>query len=670
MIKRTIYLLAFASIRLSTLAGILPVDEPIPFFQLGDPRDDAKMTYLYANTIADFSPDLIHDWRIHGAGLQESRQDSLMLTAYQGDFVYWYDKPLPENFVLEFEGRRLSHYGAFAIYYSASLPSIDEKYKRVSLFNGKKGMSVLSDETGSSLKNRVDLAALGPDRTYRYRLIKWNGRMQLYLNGMLQMDYTTTQQEGNYVGLGLTEGSKMLLNQLTFYSLDQNPFDIPDQLRKVKVKNESELKDAVKQAIPGDIILLKKGYYTNLQIDVAVSGTASKRIVIQAERPGEVVFDGFPQITISGDYISLKDIIFKDGEAGIEIISDPSVWRELVLIKGNFNQLSGCLFDNFDRNPVFKNIRLLWVRLEGRSCRIDHNAFIGKRSKLNLLRTGGQVHAFNRIDHNYFNLFPGITHPIMIGSGWILNNESHTVVEFNLFERCVGEIISDKTSKNINRFNTFFNSAGAISLRQGFNTHVYANYFIEDKTGHEVWSQKRIDHSLSVGVNVRLSGLLIENNLFNTYFPAVILRSGAPEGFQEPGRHRNLPRHYAPASNTLIRQNTIISRNTAFVIEPAKEATDVKNRIQLASDITIRDNLIVNESITKLFDIDKKEQLAFQDNMLSNFMQIPAHINQTNRIDKYYDYLKEKKSYGAPSVVVVLAPQKKDVGPAWYSINQ
>ena len=49
-----------------------------------------------------------------------------------------------------------------------------------------------------------------------------------------------------------------------------------------------------------------------------------------------------------------------------------------------------------------------------------------------------------------------------------------------MFKHCNGEpeIITSKSSNNIYRYNLFFESEGALTLRHGNATHVYGNYFI------------------------------------------------------------------------------------------------------------------------------------------------------------------------------------------------
>ena len=85
--------------------------------------------------------------------------------------------------------------------------------------------------------------------------------------------------------------------------------------------------------------------------------------------------------------------------------------------------------------------------------------------------------SYHRIDHNYFGQFKlcginGAETIRIIDTDSLRHAPSRTIVEYNLFEECDGEataIISNKSSENIYRGNTFVRSMGALTLRKGDN---------------------------------------------------------------------------------------------------------------------------------------------------------------------------------------------------------
>jgi poly(beta-D-mannuronate) lyase len=67
-----------------------------------------------------------------------------------------------------------------------------------------------------------------------------------------------------------------------------------------------------------------------------------------------------------------------------------------------------------------------------------------------------------------------------VGYSWQSMNNSGTVVEKNLFDRCDGEIeiISSKSCENVYRDNTFWDCAGMFTLRHGNRCRVENNIFV------------------------------------------------------------------------------------------------------------------------------------------------------------------------------------------------
>ena len=102
----------------------------------------------------------------------------------------------------------------------------------------------------------------------------------------------------------------------------------------------------------------------------------------------------------------------------------------------------------------------------------------------------------NQFDHNYFKDFvkvrDNVQEAIQIGQlNFNLGYYTNTVVEFNLFENVSGEgengeIISNKSSGNIYRYNTFRDCLGSLSLRNGSGCTVEGNWFFNVGQGCKV----------------------------------------------------------------------------------------------------------------------------------------------------------------------------------------
>ena len=91
---------------------------------------------------------------------------------------------------------------------------------------------------------------------------------------------------------------------------------------------------------------------------------------------------------------------------------------------------------------------------------------------------------YHRIDSNYFaDRPPGNGNgweTIRIGLSGVAQSNSFSVVENNLFERVDGEneAISNKSSHNTFRYNTFRDMAATLTLRHGNDATVEGNFFL------------------------------------------------------------------------------------------------------------------------------------------------------------------------------------------------
>ena len=103
----------------------------------------------------------------------------------------------------------------------------------------------------------------------------------------------------------------------------------------------------------------------------------------------------------------------------------------------------------------------------------------------------------NKFDHNYFKDFvevrDNVQEAIQIGQlNYNLGYNANAIVEFNLFDNASGEgthgeIISNKSSGNVYRYNTFRNCLGSLSLRSGGNSTVDGNWFFDIEEGLKVF---------------------------------------------------------------------------------------------------------------------------------------------------------------------------------------
>jgi len=319
--------------------------------------------------------------------------------------------------------------------------------------------------------------------------------------------------------------------------------------------------NAISSATAGDIIIIPDGTYSNIGIiKYSVSGNANNPITLKAENPGGVIFEGRMKIEFTGSYLIVKDFWF-------------SKTKEInaIQFKGSsFNRVTNCAFTECAYQTIM-------AEGAGSSAstnnRIDHNFFANNYSSIIFVSMNQYNNANWRIDHNLFKDAGGSgnnVEMIGLGSGLLdFEYETNHIVERNIFDNCAApgepEVISNKTSNNIIRYNVFKNSKG-LNLRAGNNCIVEGNYLFGEPG------------KTSYGIGIAGSGHLIINNYLENIQTKTAIHISAGN---ETGT--------APVSkNCIIAYNTAISSNTYSVFTGGDSIA--------AHNITIVNNLFIQST--------------------------------------------------------------------------
>jgi hypothetical protein len=247
----------------------------------------------------------------------------------------------------------------------------------------------------------------------------------------------------------------------------------PPPTRTFRVSSLSALQSRINSALPGDLIILTNGVYTSTAtINIDRQGTAQNPITISAD-------------TIGGAEIR--------GSASFSVNS-PAAWIvirgfRLTHSIGTVQARAGASHIRLTRNVFQLTGDGRYLLVSGDDCEVDHNTFQNKS-------TAGQMFSIHGpgssgmaqrawVHHNLFQNFTSIGanggETLQIGlSGRSLTN-AHTLIENNLFVNCNGEneMISNKSSANTYRYNTFRDSAsGELTLRHGNDCVVHSNFFL------------------------------------------------------------------------------------------------------------------------------------------------------------------------------------------------
>ena len=243
------------------------------------------------------------------------------------------------------------------------------------------------------------------------------------------------------------------------------------------VSSAKALKRVERSLSPGDVVILRNGDWHNQQVKLTANGQAEQPIYLKAETAGQVKLTGNSSLSIKGSSIIVSGLLFADGALNKNK-------NHVISLEGNHHRLTESAIINY--NPQSIDKRYFWVSLTGNNHRVDHNFFSGQNHSgvTNVVWLKGDNPGHHKIDNNYYGQRPKGNgngfETIRVGTGKYSHINSHVVVEHNVFEESDGEIetISNKSNYNIYRNNTFVNSSGTLTLRQGQYNIVEGNYFL------------------------------------------------------------------------------------------------------------------------------------------------------------------------------------------------
>ncbi|MCK5240815.1 hypothetical protein KAR34_00045 [bacterium] len=246
------------------------------------------------------------------------------------------------------------------------------------------------------------------------------------------------------------------------------------------------INSAIASAQPGDTVIIPDGTYHKIssqewpydkKINVFVNGKSGNEITIRSETPGGVTFSGTFCLYIYGDYVVIKNFVFK------EIYYKDQFNHMIELHELNHSRITNNLFQKIG-DPSYEENGWAILLTKGSSYnRIDHNSFFNFYQQCIYVSPRGYNTINNQIDHNYFKDAPAANkntrEAMQIGDDYGINDKMFTNVEYNFFENWIAEaeLISNKGSNNFYRYNVIKDSK-SITLRGGNDCIIEGNYFL------------------------------------------------------------------------------------------------------------------------------------------------------------------------------------------------
>ncbi len=343
----------------------------------------------------------------------------------------------------------------------------------------------------------------------------------------------------------------------------------------------TDLNKRIELAQPGDTLFILSGLYKDIKIELKANGTKENQIVVKALKPGEVIITGASSLKMAGSWIVVDGLYFKDGTppAGSSVIE-----YRLGDEAANNCRVTNCVIDSY--NPKSREINYSYVLMYGRHNRFDHNSILNKLNMgvtlIVMLNQERDQQNFHSIDHNYFGHRPVFgsngAETIRVGTATQALKSSNTVIEYNYFDKCNGEVevVSIKSADNFIRYNNFNECQGVLALRHGDRNIANNNYF----DGKNVRN--------TGGIRVVNAGHKVFGNTFyrlkgERFFSALAVMNAVPN---------SLPNRYCLVENVDINNNTFINcDHITFGVGNDEERT------LEPSDVRFFNNIIINNKI-------------------------------------------------------------------------
>ncbi|MFL9484572.1 polysaccharide lyase 6 family protein [Chitinophagaceae bacterium LWZ2-11] len=359
--------------------------------------------------------------------------------------------------------------------------------------------------------------------------------------------------------------------------------------KNIYVSNADDANKYLKQANAGDTVLLKAGIYTDAVIKfINKNGTAQQPIVFTAEHEGKVFFEGNSTLNFSGNYIVVKDFVWRNGGHGLKT-------KQVIEFRTSENEFANnctvqdCVIDTYNNDD--KNIVNTWVGLYGERNLLTRCLLKAKDNRgptvVVWLKNG--VPAHHTISYNYFltrrngpDADNGLE-SLRIGDSKTSLTDAGCVTAFNRFEDCDGEIeiISNKSCHNSYLHNTFINSDGGLTLRHGNNCLCDGNFFDGGTK------------PLSYGIRIIGEGHYVSNNYFYN------LHGATNQSFRAPltivnGIVNTPVNGYFQVRRAIVSDNVFVNCATPDIRIGVFSKRD--NMTQAPDTLTIQRNLIFDDA--------------------------------------------------------------------------
>lgn len=388
----------------------------------------------------------------------------------------------------------------------------------------------------------------------------------------------------------------------------------------IKVANSDELTEAIKNAKPGDEIVITNGVWKDVEIKFRGQGTKENPITLRAETAGKVSIEGESYLKFGGQFLVVEGLHFRNGFSPSNAVIDFKISNKDTLDEiANNCKVTNCVIEGF--NKPKRDQSDLWVQFWGRNNELSNCYIAGKTNRGPTVRVSiagiESINNYHQIINNHFGPRPVKGGPsgetIQLGDSYTSMSPSHTMVANNLFEKCNGEveIISSKTNFNEFRKNVFYKSEGSVVTRHGNYVTIDGNYFIGDGENENYG-----------GIRIINTGHWVTNNYFfnlkgKSFRSPLAVMNGIPKS---PLNRYNQVTDVVVAYNTYVNCSSPWQFGVGTNIAQADVLPKSEIRSARAIRTTVANNVIYNEKGLEsiVVENDKADGVTFKNNIVDN----------------------------------------------------
>ncbi len=387
-------------------------------------------------------------------------------------------------------------------------------------------------------------------------------------------------------------------------------------ISSLTVKNLDELQSTIKNAQPGDEIILANGTWKDVEIKFHATGTEESPIILRAETPGKVTLEGQSVLKISGEHLIVKDLYFKNGFTPDEAVI---IFRNSPDSIAYNCRVTGTVIEEYTQ--LDRHRKDHWIEFYGQQNEVDHCYIAGKSNEGPTLKVylNGNRHINNhhKIHDNHFGPRPRKGGPkaetMQLGASTTSMTPSYTQVTDNLFEKCNGEVEIISSKSNFNNFsnNVFLESEGSVVTRHGNYANISGNMFLAN------------DNPYVGGIRVINTGHWITNNYFyglkgQEFRAALAVMNGIPKS---PLNRYNQVTDAVIAHNSWINCEQPIHFSVGVNLDQAAVLPPSEIRSARPKRVIFANNFVYNDKYTSypIKAYDKIDGVKFKKNlMISN----------------------------------------------------